>query len=231
MQHAPFYPFRLRHKARTKKKVEVSGLLTEDETLARGLETLTRQDPDFARVVDRLGPPPLWSRDPGFGGLLRTILGQQVSETSARRTFERLQGVASPLTPETFLALDDVALKSAGFSRQKTRYGRALAEAVVTGDLDLNALHHLEDDAVRAQLTKLPGIGPWTADVHLLMALRRPDVWPVGDLAIVIGTQNLKGLRARPTRGELERLAEPWRPWRSVAARLVWHHYLLGRDA
>ena len=210
---------------------KVSKLLTEDETLARGLEALTRQDPDFARVVARLGPPPLWSRDPGFGGLLRTILGQQVSETSARRAFERLREAASPLTPETFLALDDAALKGVGFSRQKMRYGRVLAEAVASGELDLEALHHLDDAAVRTALTKLPGIGPWTADVYLLMSLRRPDVWPVGDLAIVLGVQHLKGLAEKPTKGELERSAEPWRPWRSVAARLVWHHYLLGRSA
>ncbi len=204
-------------------------LLTEDETLARGLDHLTQRDPDFERVVARFGPPPLWAREPGFGGLLRTILGQQVSETSARRAFEKLRAVASPLTPETFLGLDDAALRNVGFSRQKARYGRLLAEAVASGRLNLNGLRELDDDAVRAELTTLPGIGPWTADVYLLMSLRRPDVWPVGDLAVVLGVQHLKGLKEKPTKGALEALAEPWRPWRSVAARLVWHHYLRGR--
>ena len=112
-------------------------LITEDEELTRGLGYLTQQDPDFERVVARFGPPPLWARDPGFGGLLRTILGQQVSETSARRAFSRLREAASPLTPEKFLELDDAALKKVGFSRQKARYGRVLAEAVASGALDL----------------------------------------------------------------------------------------------
>ena len=234
MRHAPLYLLQLRHKTKTQEMTNEEGkvnepLVIEDEILTRGLGYLTQQDPDFERVVARLGPPPLWAREPGFGGLLRTILGQQVSETSARRAFSRLLETASPLTPERFLELDDAALKKVGFSRQKARYGRVLAEAVASGALDLGGLEALEDDAVRAELTRLPGLGPWTADVYLLMSLRRPDVWPVGDLAIVLGVQHLKGLAEKPTKGELVALAEPWRPWRSVAARLVWHHYLRGR--
>jgi DNA-3-methyladenine glycosylase II len=204
--------------------------LTE-ETLHEGLDYLARRDDDLAAVLARRGAPPLWSRAPGFATLLQIILEQQVSLASARATFRRLQELVSPLTPATFLLLEEEALRAIGFSRQKSRYGRAMATAIVTGQLDLDTLAALPDHAVRTALTALPGIGPWTAEIYLLMALLRPDAWPVGDLGVVVGMQKVKRLPQRPTREELDALAEPWRPWRAVATRLLWYEYLAGTSS
>jgi DNA-3-methyladenine glycosylase II len=187
---------------------------------------LTERDPDLRRVVRRLGPPPLWDRPPGFATLVRIILEQQVSLASARAAFARLADALATVAPAPFLSLDDAALKTIGFSRQKTRSCRALAQAVLVGTLDLDGFDALPDDRVRDHLTAIPGIGPWTADIYLLMALCRPDVWPVGDLALRTAAQDLKKLPAPPTAAEFRTLGEAWRPWRSVAARLLWHHYL-----
>ena len=125
--------------------------------------------------------------------------------------------VASSLTPERFLELDDVTLKAAGFSRQKTRDGRELAGAILSGDLNLAALDVLDDDAVTAALTQVVGIGRWTADIYLLMALCRPDAWPAGDLALAIAARHALGLAATPSTAELASIGEAWRPWRAVA--------------
>ncbi|MBE2234874.1 MAG: DNA-3-methyladenine glycosylase 2 family protein [Anaerolinea sp.] len=201
--------------------------LTE-ESLLRGVQALIDRDQDLAQISARLGPPPLWPREPGFATLIQIILEQQVSLASARAAFQRLLAVANPLTPVTFLHLDDDALKAAGFSRQKTRYGRLLAQAVLDGALDIDGLAELDDAAVHAQLTAIKGIGPWTANIYLLMALRRPDIWPSADLALMVAVQRVKGLAARPDVQEMEALGQVWRPWRAVAARLLWHHYLNG---
>ena len=130
------------------------------------------------------------------------------------------------MTPAAFLTLDDGALRAVGFSRQKTGYARSLAQAMVDGGFDPAGLEQLGDPEVRAELTRLKGIGPWTAEIYLLMVLRRPDVWPAGDLALATAAQQVKGLAGRPSPAELTALAEEWRPWRAVAARLLWHHYL-----
>jgi DNA-3-methyladenine glycosylase II len=148
----------------------VSGLT--DKSLSAGVADLIDRDPDLARAVAQYGPPPLWDRRPGFATLLKTILEQQVSLASAAAAFNRLVGVVGSLTPESFLALDDTVLRQAGFSRQKTRYGRILAEALLDGSLDLDAIGHMDDEQARASLTSLTGIGLWTADTYLLMALR-----------------------------------------------------------
>jgi DNA-3-methyladenine glycosylase II len=197
-----------------------------DESLARGLRTLARRDRELARVFAQFGPPPTWFREPGFATLVLTILEQQVSLASAAAAFARLEAAASPLTPHAFLALGDPTLKAAGFSRQKLAYSRGLAEAIAGGSLDLEALAELPDEVAKAELLKVRGIGSWTADIYLLRSLRRPDAWPSGDLALAVSLAELKGLPARPTPLQLEALAEPWRPWRSVAARLLWNHYL-----
>ena len=199
--------------------------LTE-ATLARGLHFLCTRDPDLAQIVARLGPPPMWAREPGFPTLIHIILEQQVSLASARAAFDRLLAAASPLTPARFLELDDAALKTIGFSRQKTAYGRELAWAVLDGHLNLAELHTLDDGTVRSELIKVKGIGPWTADIYLLMALRRADVWPSGDLALAAAAQRVKRLASRPTPDELDALGASWHPWRAVAARLLWHYYL-----
>ena len=202
--------------------------LTEARLL-EGVAVLTAQDADLAAVVHRWGPPPLWAREPGFPTLIHIILEQQVSLASARAAFDRLLALATPLTPTRFLELDDATLRTVGFSRQKTGYSRHLAQAIVTGAFDIDGLAALPDDAARTALVARKGIGPWTADIYLLMCLGRPDVWPVGDLALQVAIQSIKGLAQRPTVVEMEQIGEAWRPWRAVAARLLWHHYLRER--
>ncbi|MBN3921632.1 DNA-3-methyladenine glycosylase 2 family protein [Nostoc sp. NMS4] len=199
--------------------------LTE-ESLSRGLMVLANLDSDLARILETLGTPPIWSREPGFATLLCIILEQQVSVAAARAVFSRLSGVIVTLTPENFLTLDDVQLKGIGFSRQKILYCRGLAQSIATGQLDLTKLETMEEAAIRTELKRLKGIGDWTVDIYLLMALQRPDVFPKGDLAIAIAFQKLKNLATRPTPAQLEEITQHWRPWRAVAARLLWHYYL-----
>ncbi|HYO63828.1 MAG TPA: DNA-3-methyladenine glycosylase 2 family protein [Pyrinomonadaceae bacterium] len=198
--------------------------------LARAVGELARRDEDLARVVATYGTPPLWAREPGFPTLVHIILEQQVSLASARAAFARLLALTGGrLTPRGFLALDDAALRAAGFSRQKTAYGRGLADALVSGRLDLARVARLGDEEARAELTQVKGVGRWTADIYLLMALGRPDVWPSGDLALAVAAQSVKRLPGRPNAVELEMLGEAWRPWRAVAARVLWHQYLSAR--
>lgn len=198
----------------------------DEVALQDAANELASRDTRLARIIDMYGPPPLWAREPGFSTLLHIILEQQVSLASAKAAYDKVLLLASPLTPERFLTLDDAALKGVGFSRQKARYGRELAEAVASGRLDLDHLQVLDDDAVRGELMAVKGIGRWTADIYLLMALRRPDVWPRGDLALATAARRALSLPAVPGYGELEELADAWRPWRAVAARLLWHSYL-----
>lgn len=192
-------------------------------------QQLAARDPELAAIVERFGPPPLWDRAPGFATLLHLILEQQVSLASAQAAFDRLRAAAEPLTAARFLKLTDAELLAIGFSRQKARYGRALANAVVDGSLDLDGLPALDDDAVHRALVAVPGIGPWTAAVYLLTVLGRRDVWPVGDIALAQAVAEVKGLERRPGPLEMAVLGEAWRPWRSVAARLFWHDYLSRR--
>lgn len=199
------------------------------DELNRSTAWLARRDPRLAAAVRRHGPPPVWSRPPGFRTLVLLVLEQQVSLASARATFDRLEDTAVGVEPERIAALDDGALRAAGVSRQKTRYLRALSTAVATGALDLDRLGEADDDEVRAELTALTGIGPWTADVYLLACLGRPDVWPVGDRALQVSAAEVLGLGRVPSPGELESTGEPWRPHRSTAARILWHSYLSRR--
>ncbi|MEH2056260.1 MAG: DNA-3-methyladenine glycosylase 2 family protein [Nostoc sp.] len=199
--------------------------LTE-ESFTRSLMVLANLDSDLARILETLGTPPIWSRKPGFATLLCIILEQQVSLAAARAVFTRLCGVVVTLTPENFLTLDDPHLKGIGFSRQKILYCRGLANAIATGQLDLTKLETMDETTIRTELKRLKGIGDWTVDIYLLMALQRPDVFPKGDLAIAIAFQKLKNLATRPTPPQLEEMTQHWRPWRAVAARLLWHYYL-----
>jgi len=207
----------------------VPSTLRED-TLIAATKKLAARDSDLARVVAAFGPPPLWPRDPGYATLIHIILEQQVSLASAKAAMDRLLAAADPLAPERFLEFDDAELKQIGFSRQKTRYVRLLSMAILDGSFDLDALPNLPDDDVRAALTRLTGIGRWTADIYLLMALGRPDVWPAGDLALAVAAREVKRLPARPTPDQLDALGEAWRPYRAVAARVLWHHYLSVRN-
>lgn len=194
--------------------------------LARGVRILSRRDHDLAAIVSRYGPPPLWARRPGFATLVHIILEQQVSLASARAAFARLQAAIAPVTPRRVLTLDDAQLKRIGFSRQKAGYAREMSRAILLRQFNPAALETMPDEAVREALVAQKGIGPWTADIYLLMVLLRPDVWPHGDLALAVAVQKIKGLSARPTYVELSQMAERWKPWRAVAARLCWHYYL-----
>ncbi len=157
------------------------------------------------------------------------MLEQQVSLASARAAFDRLVAVTDPLTPERFLRLTDGELLAIGFSRQKARYGRALATALIDGTLDLDGLAALDDESAQRSLEAIPGVGRWTSTIYLLMVLGRPDVWPAGDMALATAVAQAKGLATRPGPDELAIIGEAWRPWRSVAARLFWHDYLARR--
>jgi DNA-3-methyladenine glycosylase II len=181
-------------------------------------------------VIRRSGPPPLWARRPGYATLVRIILEQQVSLASAAAAYRRLLDVAGEVTPASVLATGVARLRRAGLTRQKAGYCHAIARAVVDGRLDLRGIGRLPDAEARAALIATPGVGPWTADIYLLMAMRRPDVWPHGDLALAKAVMQVKKLRRLPSYDRLTRLAEQWSPWRAVAARIAWHHYLSQRN-
>lgn len=194
---------------------------------AGAVAALAAADADLGAVVDAFGPPPIWRRPAGFPTLALLILEQQVSLASAKAACDRLtEACGGTLAPASVLALDDTAMRAAGVSRQKTRYIRELAGAVTGGALRLDRFGRADDEAVRAALTAIVGIGNWTADIYLMMALGRPDVWPVGDLALQVAAQAVKRLPARPGPETLDGLGEAWRPWRAVAARILWHYYL-----
>ncbi|MGH7550666.1 MAG: DNA-3-methyladenine glycosylase family protein [Gemmatimonadota bacterium] len=195
-------------------------------SLRAAVADLVARDADLAGVVRRFGPPPMWGRRPGFASLVRIVLGQQVSLVSAAAAYRRLQGAAGRVTPSRVAALGEERLRSAGLTRQKAVYCRSLATAIVAGRLDLSSLRGLPDAEVRSSLIAIPGIGPWTIDIYLLMALRRPDIWPTGDLALARALQRVKRLRKVPGDRRMSAIARPWSPWRAVAARVLWHFYL-----
>jgi DNA-3-methyladenine glycosylase II len=200
----------------------------DEDTLREGVRVLINRDPDFAAVVRRHGAPPLWARPPGFPTLIRIILEQQVSLSSAKATYDRLATRIGVPEPDTFLTLHDAELKVIGFSRQKTQYVRLLAESLRNGSFNLDEIDRFSDEEARIRLMELKGIGHWSADIYLLMALRRPDIWPRGDLALVNAVAKIKGLPAPPSSEEFQAIGEAWRPWRSVAARIAWFEYLGG---
>jgi DNA-3-methyladenine glycosylase II len=187
-------------------------------------------DPCLGRVYKTYGVPPLWDRTPGFATLLQIILEQQVSLASAKACFEKLAARLAEVTPESVISLNEAELKAVGFSRQKTAYARHLAEAVLEQRIDLDALRHLPDAEVKSELIKLKGVGEWTSDIYLLMALLRPDIMPKGDIALHSAWHRLSG-ETRPKADEFLLIAEKWKPMRSVAARLLWHFYLSERSS
>ncbi|MEO0397400.1 MAG: DNA-3-methyladenine glycosylase 2 family protein [Cyanobacteria bacterium P01_A01_bin.137] len=195
-----------------------------------GVQELVKREQFFEKIVAFHNLPPFWQREPGFATLIHIILEQQVSLASAKAAYTRLQAACNPLKPGTFLQLSDIELKQIGFSRQKTNYGRALANALLVNMLDLDGLERLSDDDVRERLMRVKGIGVWTANVYLLMVLGRPDIWPKGDIALQTAIKDVKGLSKRPTSDEAQAMSEAWRPWRAVAARLLWHFYLSQRQ-
>jgi DNA-3-methyladenine glycosylase II len=200
----------------------------DDDALVRAVRALAARDDDLAGIAARHGAPPLWAREPGFDTLVRIILEQQVSLGSAEAAHRRLVRGAGVVEPVAIVATGEARLREAGLTRQKSRYIVGLARDVVDGRLDLDAVAGADDDQARASLTRVVGIGTWTADIYLLMALLRPDVWPTGDLALAGSMRRAKGLAGIPTATEQLAIAEAWRPHRAVAARLLWHAYLAG---
>lgn len=196
-----------------------------DESLRAPLEALAARDPEIAEAYALWGLPQQRRRHPGFAGLITIVAAQQLSIHAAGAIVARLEAACRPLTAERFLALEEAELRAIGFSRSKLRYGHHLAEALVSGDLDLEQVHALEDEAAIEALMQLKGIGRWSAEIYLLFALRRPDVFPAGDLALQVAMQRLKGLDARPDAKEAAERALAWAPHRGAAARFLWHFY------
>ena len=204
--------------------------LTEN-SLYRAAKTLARRDSDLASVFKSLGSPPLWARPPGFSTLVKIILEQQVSLASAASLFARLKKNTTPFQPARMIELGENHLKSLGLTRQKTAYCLDLADALNNKRLRLVQLSQMSDADVKAALMEIKGLGSWSADVYLLMVLRRPDIFPATDLALVTAATELKQLSERPNTNELLEMAEAWRPYRSVAARMLWQYYLAKRSA
>lgn len=199
-----------------------------EQRLAEAANSLALMDRDLAKILANHGTPPLWAREPGFITLLRIILEQQVSLVSADAMYRRLLDCLDPITPATVLAAGAPFFRSFGMTRQKAKYFINVAGAIQNGELDFEKLAELNDEDAIAMLTSVIGIGPWTAKIYLLMALCRPDVWPVGDVALATSVKNMKGWQQRPTQPELSEIAKAWRPYRATAARMLWHYYLSG---
>jgi DNA-3-methyladenine glycosylase II len=195
-------------------------------SLRAGAADLARRDTDLARVHTRLGHPPLWGRPTGFTTLFRIILEQQVSLAGARTLFRRIDARLGGVTTHSVHAAGVEGLRALGLTRQKAAYSHGLARRILDGELDLRAVARAPDEAGRAMLLAVPGLGPWSVDIYFLMALKRPDIWPRGDLALASALRAVKRLRAVPSRDEQLALTAAWAPWRSVGARLLWMHYL-----
>lgn len=201
-----------------------------DRSVLPSLRRLARADADLARAWKLVGGLPNRRREAGFATLMRIIVEQQLSVASANAIWGRVQTAADPFTPERFLALRAPRLKACGLSRPKIDYCRGLARAIADGALDLDGLEAQDDAAAIAALTGVRGVGRWTAEIYLLFALGRPDIWPAQDLALQTAVQHLKALPKRPGHKEMDHLAEPWRPHRGVAARLLWKYYRVARS-
>ncbi len=207
---------------------EADVVLYAPRDLAEGISVLVAQ-PLFAEILERAGQPRFRRRRNGFGTLLHIILEQQVSIDAAAAMHHRLVGLCRPLVPHTFLTLDDATLRSCGFSRQKMGYARDLAATVESGKFDFTGLAAGDDETALAELLEIRGIGRWSAEIYLLFALGRPDVWPAADLGLQVAIGEQLSLGSRPSELELRRRGEAWRPWRSVAACLFWQSYLHAR--
>ena len=202
------------------------------ESLATGVRALAAKDRGLARIVEAHGMPPLWLRRPGFATLARIVLEQQVSLASAATLYRRVaRELPGGWTPASVLEVGEGGLRARGLTRQKARYIAGLAERIVGGGLALRSLRRADDAMALSRLREVPGIGPWTANLYLLMALGRPDVWPPGDLALHKAMADLRRLPRLPSSDDAARLAARWAPWRAVAARILWHGYLAERAA
>ena len=201
------------------------------ERLRAEIDALAAIEPAFAAALARIGYPPPRIRERGYATLLRTIVGQQVSVKAADAVWRKLEGIVGDATdPAAIAAASDEALRAAGLSRQKAGYARSLADEVTSGRLDLASLPE-DDDAAIAALVRVKGIGRWSAEVYLLFAEGRGDIWPAGDLAVQIEVGRILGHDTRPSEKAVRTLAEAWRPYRGAAAIFAWHHYGAGADA
>jgi DNA-3-methyladenine glycosylase II len=208
-------------------------MIDSEEALAQAVEALVGIDPRMADLLAVSGPPPLRKSAPGFGGLVDVVVGQQVSQASARAIRGRIAARYPGLRPEDFAVATDEDLRLCGLSRPKMAAVRAIAEAVLDGRLPLDALHGWTADEAHARLVSVRGIGPWTADVYLLFCLGHPDAFPAGDLALQEAARRAFGLEGRPGPRVLAAMAEAWRPWRGAAAGVLWAYYAAtrgGRD-
>lgn len=196
-----------------------------ESDLDAGIAALVALDPRWAPVVERAGRPPLRRRDGGFAGLAQIIVSQQVSVASAAAIHGRLVAIADPFDHVSVLRARKDKLVRVGLSGAKIKTLKAIAKAIEARHIDLDALADRPADEAHALLTALHGIGPWTADIYLLACIGHADAWPAGDLALQEAARIAFGLRKRPTTKEMGPLAEPWRPWRAVAARLLWTYY------
>jgi DNA-3-methyladenine glycosylase II len=197
--------------------------------LTEAVQALSAIDPDLARISAVNGVPPMWARKQGYDTLVRIILEQQVSLASADAMYRRLKDGINPLTCKNVLQAGDPFLRSMGITRQKAGYFVNVADAIESNDLSLTELVSCDDKTAIANLTRVKGVGAWTAQVYLLNALLRPDVWPAGDIALATAIKDLKRLAVRPTSGEMIDIADIWSPYRATAARMLWQYYLSGK--
>ena len=196
-----------------------------DLSLKPALDELARRDKDIAKAYAICGLPATRNRKPGFPGLVRIIVGQQVSAGAAAAIAGRLEALVPAITPEAMLKATEARLRKAGLSGSKIAYIKNLAREIESGRFDLADVHRMDDDAAMAALRAHKGIGRWSAELYLLFSLKRPDVWPAGDLAVRMALKRLKRLKSDPDEKRMDRIAEPWRPYRSAAALFLWHYY------
>jgi DNA-3-methyladenine glycosylase II len=193
-------------------------------------DTLAVKDKHLKRIILDHGYPPMWSRPEGFSTLVHIILEQQVSLASARAAYDKLREKIGRVTPKKLLALTDEDLKACYFSRQKIVYVRDLAESLLDGRVKLKKFHDLSNEEIRRELISVKGIGKWTADVYLMMVLHRCDLFPLGDIALINSAKVVKDLPKEATREDVEKVAHNWKPYRTVAAFLLWHAYIIRRN-
>jgi len=198
------------------------------QSLAAAAELLAKRDRALDSIYKQHGVPPMWGRRPGFTTLLRIVLEQQVSLVSARSMFKRLRSNIDPFTPEAFVDSGEGYLRSLGVTRQKAHYCVQVAHAF-TND-HLKDIGKMNDEKAHNALLRIKGVGPWTANIYLLMALKRPDIWPDGDVALATAVSKIRNMPSRPSFSNLAEIAETWRPYRSVAARMLWQYYLAERN-
>lgn len=193
--------------------------------MRRGIRKAAENDPRLKRALKEFGYPQIRQRDPGFETLLHIITGQQLSTHAANAIWDRLQTLVQPFTPDNLLMQRDDSLRAVGMSKQKIAYAQSLAHLVNKGMVDFKRIANLEDEDAAKELMQIKGVGRWTADIYLLFALGRRDIWPVDDLALVVATQRLYGMRLRPSRKRLLTIGKAWQPWRGAVSIFLWKYY------